>query len=33
MLPDSENEYDEENNFKGEAFVEEKWFQFAEQDN
>ena len=33
MLLDSDNEDDEENNFKGEAFVEEKWFQFTEQDN
>jgi len=33
MLLDSDNEDDEEINSKGEAFVEEKWFQFTEQDN
>jgi len=32
MLRDSDNEDDEEINSKGEAFVEEKWFQFIEQD-
>jgi len=33
MLLDSDTEDDEEINAKGEAFVEEKWFQFTEQDN
>ena len=33
MLLDSDNEYDEEINSKGEAFVEDKWLQFTEQDN
>jgi len=33
MLLYSNNEDDEEINSKGEAFVEEKWFQFIEQDN
>jgi len=33
MLLDWDNEDDEEMNSKGEALIEDKWFQLTEQDN